>query len=234
MSYISNATSLFLTIPFCPLLFQRSYGDNGTTTREMRCTLGKNLRTSRYAVASHGSRGRGRDIRRSATTATATPSAVRATTATARERAAALAIASVNGTLVRQGCSWLAIALFHRRHYPRLLVSDDAVVALATIPRRDDLATVLAHHRDQPEVCALSTDGQLTPAATGTPVQPQLAIPAGAGDSAIAASSFLLPLSVIAEPTPTSEPELSRHVFISPGTRMERIYAYVLSSSIIA
>lgn len=187
----------------------------------MRCTISKNLRASRYAVTSHGGCGCSRDTGRPAATTAATPSAVRATTATARERVAALAIASVNGALVRQGCSWLAIALFHRhRHgYPRLLVSDDAVVALATIPRRDDLATVLAH---QPEVCALSTDGQLTPAATGTPVQPQLAIPAGAGDSATTASSFLLPLSVIAEPTPTSEPELSRHVFITPRTCMER------------
>lgn len=196
----------------------------------MRCTLSKDLRASRYAVAGYGGRGRGRDVRCSAA------AIVRATTAAAREqrtRVAALAVASVNGAPVRQGCSWLAVTLFHRRRhgYPQLLVSDDAVVALATIPCRDDLATVLAHH--QPEVCALSTDGQLTPAATGTPVQPQLAIPAGAGDSATAASSFLLPLSVIAEPIPTSElePELSRHCFyLARDTRTD---VYVLSSSII-
>jgi len=195
----------------------------------MRRTFGKNLRASRYAIAGYGSRGR--DAERSAATATtAAPSVVRAT-ATARERVATLAVASVNGAIVRhQGCSRLAITLFHcrRRSYPRLLVSHDAVVALATTPCRDDLATI-AH---QPEVRALSIDGQHTPAATGTPVQPQLAIPAGAGDSATAASSFLLPLSVMVKPTPTSEleAELSRHAFISSGGRIHMI----LSSSIIA
>lgn len=88
----------------CPLLFQRSYGAYGTATGEMRRTFGKNLRASRYAIASYGSRGRGRNARRSAATATAAAasSVVRAT-ATARERTrvATLAVASVNGALVR-------------------------------------------------------------------------------------------------------------------------------------
>ncbi|TGZ32801.1 T-box transcription factor TBX20 [Temnothorax longispinosus] len=57
------------------------------------------------------------------------------------------------------------------------------------------------------------------PAAPDTPALPQLAIPASTDDTATAESSFLLPLSVIAEPTPTSElePKLFQHVSISPG-----------------
>lgn len=159
----------------------------------------KTLRSYRFTITGDGGRGRGRDAERSAATAAAaTPSAVRATAATAgdqRTRVGALAVA----TLVwHQECGRLAIALSHRRH-PQLPVSVDAVVGLATTTlRRDDLATILAPH--QFEVCPLSTHGQHTPAATGTPVHPQLAIPAGAGDSATAALSFLLPLSVIMEP----------------------------------
>lgn len=85
-------------------------------------------------------------------------------------------------------------------------------MALATTTlRRDDLATVLAPHRGQPEVRALSTDGQHTPVAAGTPVQPQLAIPAGAGDPA---SSFLLPLSVIVK---TGTGIVPTRDFISPA-----------------
>lgn len=174
----------------------------------MRGTLSKTLRSSRYAVAGYGSCGRAECS--TATTATTTPSTVLAAAATARERVA-LAVAGVISAFVRhQGCSRLAIALCHRRccSYPRLHVSKYVTVGLDAIPRRDDLATVLAHRRDQPEVCALSTDGQLTPAATDTPVQPQLAIPSGAGDSATAASSFLFPLSVIVELTLISELEL--------------------------
>lgn len=155
-----------------------------------RCAPGKTLRSHRPTVAGHG--GRGRDTERSATAAAA-PSVVRATAATAGEQRTVGALAVASALVRRQECNRLAIALPHRRH-PRLLVSDDAAVGLATTLRRDDLATVAPH---QLEVCALSTDGQHTPAATGTPVHPQLAIPAGAGDSATAASSFLLPLSVI-------------------------------------
>lgn len=162
----------------------------------MRCTTGKNLRTPCYVVAGCGSR----YVGCSATAATATPSAIRATTATAwerRTRVIILAGAGINTALIRQGCSQFSITLFHRRCYshPRFPISA-AAVALATTLRRNDLATVLAPH--QPEVRALSNTGQLTPAVTGTPVFPQLAIPAGASDSTTAASS-LFPLSVIME-----------------------------------
>jgi len=200
----------------------------------MRRAPSKNLRASRHVVAGCGGRGRGSVADHSTAAATtATPSVVGATATTAWERwtrVAALAVASVNSALVRhQGCSRLTIALLHRRchSHPRFPVSDDAAVALATTtPRRDDLATILAHY--QLEVRALSTDGQYTPAAAGTPVQPQLAIPAGAGDSATATSSFFLRLSVIVEPALASklEPELSRHVFISSAARWREYTAF--------
>lgn len=154
------------------------------------------LRASRHVVVTGGG-GRGTRCPAAAAAAAApvaAPSAIRAATAATikRERVIALAVAIDGAFVRRQGCRRLTLALFHRRRRRRRLpVPGDIAVALATTPSRDDLATILSHS----QVRALSAGGQHTPAATDTPVLPQLAIPADSSTTA----SFFLHLSVIVE-----------------------------------